>query len=77
MTKDHLDDSVGKSANTSVWIGILNGGYAQAWHGIIDEVKIWKRALNEDEVQLSMDGKLGAAVKPRGKLAATWGNLKH
>jgi hypothetical protein len=77
MTKDHLNDSVGKSANTSVWIGILNAGYAQAWHGIIDEVKIWKRALSEDEVQLSMQGKLGAAINPQGKLAAMWGDLKH
>lgn len=77
MTNNHPSDSVGSSANTSVWIGILNSGYAQAWHGIIDEVKIWKRALSEDEVQLSMQGKLGAAVKLQGKLATTWGSLKY
>jgi len=76
MTKEHLDDSVGKS-ETSLWIGILNAGYAQAWQGIIDEVRVWNRALNEAEVELAMQGKLGAAIHPKGKLTATWGTLKH
>jgi hypothetical protein len=75
MTREHINDSVGKS-ETSLWIGILNAGYAQGWNGKIDEVKVWKRALSENEVQLSMEGKLGAAVKPQGKLAVTWGSLK-
>ncbi len=75
MTKEHLNDSVGKS-ETSLWIGILNAGYAQAWNGRIDEVKVWNRALSENDVQLSMQGKLGAAVKLQGKIAATWGSLK-
>ena len=76
MTGNHINDSVGQS-ETSLWIGILNVGYAQAWNGKIDEVKVWKRALSEDEVQLSMQGKLGAAVDPQGKLATTWGSLKY
>ncbi len=75
MTNEHLNDSIGKS-ETGLWIGILNAGYSQAWNGKIDEVKIWKRALSENEVQLSMEGKLGAAVNPQGKLAVTWGELK-
>ena len=77
MTKNHMNDSVGKSANTSVWIGILNAGYAQGWNGKIDEVKIWQRALSEVDIKLSMEGKLGRAVNPQGKLAATWGSLKY
>ena len=76
MTREHLNDSVGTS-ETSLWIGILNAGYAQGWNGKIDEVKVWKRALSENEVQLSMDGKLGAAVKSQGNLVTTWGNLKY
>jgi len=76
MTKEHLDDSVG-SSETGLWIGILNAGYTQAWQGIIDEVRVWNRALNEAEVQLAMQGKLGAAIHPKGKLTAIWGTLKH
>ena len=75
MTREHINDSVGKS-ETSLWIGILNAGYSQGWNGKIDEVKVWNRALSENEVPLSMQGKLGAAVNLHGKLAATWGAIK-
>ncbi|MBC8228881.1 hypothetical protein H8E77_04950, partial [bacterium] len=76
MTNNHMNDSVGKSANTSVWIGILNAGYTQGWNGKIDEVKIWKRALSENDVKLSMEGKLGRAVDPQDKITTAWGQIK-
>jgi hypothetical protein len=59
------------------WIGSM---YAtDRWfNGLIDEVCIWNRALTPDEIQQSVDGSLiSAAVSGKGKLAATWGQLKQ
>ena len=39
-------------------------------------IKLWRAALTEDEVQLAMNGKLGAAVSPSNALPITWGNIK-
>lgn len=44
--------------------------------GSIDEVSIWSRALSEDEVKTAMRGPL-LSVSPKGKVAATWGNIKQ
>jgi len=47
------------------------------FHGILDEIKIWRAALTEDEVKLAMSGKLlGAAVSFRNTLPITWGQMK-
>ena len=43
----------------------------------IDEVMIWDKALDEDEMKAVMEGsKILTAVDANGKLAATWGLLK-
>jgi hypothetical protein len=44
--------------------------------GLIDEVRIWNRALDEDEVRKEMDIGISTAVNPSGKLGATWGSIK-
>ena len=44
--------------------------------GMIDEVRIWNRALDEDEVRKEMGIGSEAAVNPSGKLSATWGKIK-
>ena len=44
-------------------------------NGIIDEVRIYNRALNESEVKVNMNSD-GTAVNPAGKVAATWGDIK-
>jgi hypothetical protein len=44
--------------------------------GMIDEVRIWNRALNEDEIRTEMDIGIEAAVNPSGKLSDTWGKIK-
>ena len=44
--------------------------------GRIDEVRIWNRALSEDEVLAEMDIGMLTPVDPLGKLATTWGTLK-
>jgi hypothetical protein len=43
----------------------------------IDEVMVWDKMLDEDEMQIVMEGhKAFAAVDVNGKLAATWGGMK-
>ena len=44
--------------------------------GIIDEVRVYNRALSADEVKQNMNAK-GLAVEALGKLAITWGNVKR
>ncbi len=45
--------------------------------GMIDEVRIYDRALDEDEVAQNFEVQArGAAVKPGSKLATTWGRTK-
>jgi len=59
------------------WIGAM---YAQGrwFDGLIDEVRIWDRALSEEEIKEYMDK--GAsdllAVNREGKLANIWGQIK-
>ena len=45
--------------------------------GIIDEVRLWNRALSEDEINTFMDqGVEALAVEAVGKLSTTWSRLK-
>lgn len=43
--------------------------------GLIDEVRLWNRALSEDEI-VSAQGLL-TPVEPLAKLTTTWGNMKN
>jgi len=43
--------------------------------GIIDEVMIYNRALSEDEIRQNFQAK-GLSVRPAGKLATVWGEVK-
>ena len=44
--------------------------------GLIDEVRVWNRALSEDEIIAEMDIGMTTPVDPLGKLSTTWGTLK-
>ena len=55
------------------WCG---GGATLGFNGILDEIKLWRAALTQEEVKLSMSGKLGAAVSYEDVLPITWGKLK-
>ena len=45
--------------------------------GIIDEVRLWNRALSEDEINTFMEQGVDAlAVEAAGKLSTTWSRLK-
>jgi hypothetical protein len=44
--------------------------------GIIDEVKIYNRAITGADVKQNFTSKIGLAVHPTGKLATRWGEIK-
>lgn len=64
------------AATSRIQIGTWGG---EAWPGIVDEVRLWNRALSDDEMKESMD--MGAdeflAVNPQDKLATLWGTIKR
>ncbi len=57
---------------------IGRGDPAGYFTGIIDEVAVFRVALNEDEIKKIMDKGLAAflSVELQGKLVETWGNIK-
>ncbi|MDE0483546.1 MAG: LamG domain-containing protein [Candidatus Poribacteria bacterium] len=67
------------AADTSVvYVGTTGEGANRRYLGLIDEVRIWNRALSEEEVMMEMKiGHMpGTAVDPREKLATTWSAIK-
>ena len=71
-------DALGNEDTATVAVGAAGPNNIRYLLGMIDEVRIWNRALSEDEVNDQM--KKGHfeifAVDPKNKLATTWGNLK-
>ena len=67
------------AADTSVvYVGTTGEGANRRYLGLIDEVRIWNRALSEEEVIAEMESgfQSGTPVDPRAKLATTWGTIK-
>jgi len=53
------------------------GGSSRWMDGVIDEIKIYNRALTADEIKKDMeDPKANLSVNVNGKLSVTWGKLK-
>lgn len=48
------------------------------YHGILDEIRIWDRPLEQDEIQWQMQRSTNdvVSVEPRSKLATTWAEVK-
>ena len=67
----------GKADTADVLVGRTHEGNRE-FLGLIDEVRIWNRALTEDEVIEQMESGYFElfAVDPRQKLTTTWGHLK-
>lgn len=63
---------------STVVIGTAGGGGIRYFLGMIDEVRIWNRALTDEEINEQMaKGHFEIfPVDPRHKLTTTWGNLK-
>ena len=71
-------DPLGNADTSNVFIGTTAEGAGRLLLGLIDEVRIWNRALSEDEVidQMNKGHFELFPVDPRQKLATTWGTLK-
>ncbi|MCY4401315.1 MAG: LamG domain-containing protein [Candidatus Poribacteria bacterium] len=67
----------GKGDAATVFIGKTHEG-SREFLGLIDEVRIWNRALTEDEVNEQMNKGYDELfpVDPRNKVATTWGAIK-
>ncbi len=68
----------GKADTSVVFIGTTAEGAGRRFLGMIDEVRIWNRALSEKEVneQMEKDHFELFPVDPRHKVATTWGTIK-
>lgn len=68
----------GLEDTSPVVIGTAGGGNIRWFLGMIDEVRIWNRALSEEEVNTQMNkGHFEIFdIDPQGKLTTTWGNFK-
>ena len=68
----------GKADTANVLVGKTHEAQRE-FLGLIDEVRVWNRALDEEEVleQMEMGYFELFAVDPKQKLATIWGNLKR
>ena len=57
------------------YLGFDNREWDERYSGAIDEVCIFTKAMTADQIQQAMEG-IRIAVRPAGKLTATWGALK-
>jgi len=64
------------SNQDNVHIGMRKVGEPHFFTGIIDEVRIYNRALEAAEVKVNMNAE-GAAVNPVDAAAVTWGRIKY
>ena len=64
----------GAADTADVLVGKTHEGNRE-FLGLIDEVRIWNRALSEDEILSEMETSL-TPVEPLGKLSTTWAALK-
>ena len=56
----------------------LGGEGGETFAGAMDDVAIFTRALDEDEIALIMEGvETFLPVEPKGKLATQWADLKR
>lgn len=67
-------ESKGVLAVANVILNIAHCG-SYLVNGMIDEVKIWNKALTADEVKIAMES--ATAVSSKDKLAVTWARIKR
>jgi len=75
---NHPEKEVLKDDKSPVWVGELNEGRNFAWNGIMDDVAMWNRTLDEKEIKSVMNSglQLLLSVDQIDKLATTWAELK-
>ena len=80
LNGEHAGEFDGKNAlpgaadTSSVFVGKTPENNRE-FLGLIDEVRIWNRALSMDEVRVEMNT-ASTPVEPLGKLSTTWATLK-
>jgi len=62
------------SSNDPVLLG--QDGWANVFDGVVDEVRIYNRALNAGEVNQNFEAEGFTAVNPAEKITSTWGKIK-
>jgi hypothetical protein len=70
-----MDDTTGDLSNeVPLAIGRHTGEFLV---GIVDEVMVWRKALSQEEVKLTMENPAQVlAVFPKNKLTTSWGRIK-
>jgi len=63
------------SSNDPLLIG--QDGWVNVFDGVVDEVRIYNRALTEAEVRQNYNSRSQLAVEPDGKLGITWAAIKR
>lgn len=66
--------------DVSFWLGGAPADPGQPWffNGILDEVQIWNKAMNDDEIMKAYETPPPSmAVVSTGKLVDTWGGLRR
>jgi len=51
-------------------------GWVNVFDGVVDEARMYNRALSENEVKQNYESRSQLAVDPAEKLAVTWGEIK-
>jgi hypothetical protein len=76
-TSDMHSGPINYPPNAFLTIGIYKDDNEHFPHkGMIDEVRMYAKALSEEEVQQNFEAE-GAAVAPSEKLSTTWGSVKE
>ena len=69
----------GGSTDNAADLTIGRHSDARAWDGMLDELRLWRKALTAKEAKQAWNGTLTKtllSVDPAAKLATTWGQLK-
>ena len=66
----------GLSDKATVVVGKTHEG-SREFKGIIDEVRIWNKALTVDEILKQMEKGSATPVQPKSKLTTTWAQVKN
>lgn len=75
VEKDRGSISAINSSGDNFFIG--QDGWVNVFDGIVDEVRVYNRALSETEVQYNYETTSQLSVEPANKLAITWGAIKR
>jgi hypothetical protein len=74
VDKEKISMPAINSSNDPLLIG--QDGWVNVFDGVVDEVRIYNRALSPSEVKQNYQSRSQLAMAPESKLAITWGKVK-